>query len=361
MRDEPLVCIGTYADGEAEGIFVYRQDPDTGALRFTGQAARAQNPSYLAPHPSGRYLYAVNEVGEFAGKPGGGVRAFAFDPETGGLSLLNQQASHGAAPCYIALDRAGRHAVVANYTSGSVAVLPIGEDGHLAPASDVVQHHGSGADPARQEGPHAHSIHLDPANRFALAADLGLDRVFVYRFGAEAGRLAPAGVPWATTRPGAGPRHFAFHPNGTRVYVINELDSTMDVFAYDADTGALAHRQTLATLPDGFAGPNFCADVHAAPSGRFVYGSNRGHDSIAIFAVDLATGDLAPAGHEPTQGRNPRNFCVDPTGRFLFAANQDSDTVVTFRVDADAGGLEPAGHVASVSKPVCVKVMPRLG
>lgn len=352
-----LVYIGTYTRGGSEGIYVYRLDESTGALQPTGQTAKTENPSYLAVHPSGRFLYAVNEVSQFQGQPSGAVSAFAIDARTGGLTFLNQQASGGRGPCYVSIEESGNHVLVANYSSGSVAILPLAEDGSLRAASDVVQHEGSGTDPKRQSGPHAHFIHPDPTNRFALACDLGLDKVMIYRLAATNGKLPANDMPWAEVEPGAGPRHIAFAPNGNHAYLVNEMGSSLSVFAWDAGAGRLTRLQTCSLLPAGFAGENTGADIHVAPTGKFVYGTNRGHDSVAIFAIDADSGLVTPVGHEPTQGRNPRNFAIDPSGRFLLAANQDSDSVVVFRLDRDSGRLQPTGHTASVPKPVCVKFL----
>ncbi|MEA2632123.1 MAG: 6-phosphogluconolactonase, partial [Chloroflexota bacterium] len=274
-------------------------------------------------------------------------------------SLLNQQASRGQGPCYLTVDRAGKNVLVANYGSGSVACLPVDAAGRLEPASSFLQHEGSGADRKRQAGPHAHSINLDAANRFAIAADLGLDKLFIYRFDAGKGTLTPNDPPFARVAPGSGPRHFAFHPDGRHGYVINEMACTVTAFDYDPERGALSEIQTISTLPEGTRGSNLStAEVQVHPSGRFLYGSNRGHNTIAIFAIDAATGRLRPVGHQPTQGKTPRNFGIDPTGRYLLAANQDSGTVVAFRINPQTGQLEPTGQVAEVPKPVCVKFVP---
>lgn len=350
------VYVGTYTTKRSEGIYLYRLDMASGALTLIGKTSGVANPSFLALHPSGRYLYAVNELGEFAGQRSGAVSAFSVDPQTGGLAFLNQQPSHGLHPCHLSVDRAGRFVLVTNYSSGSVAVLPIQEDGRLGPATDVVQHRGSGVDPRRQEGPHAHSVTLDAANRYAFVADLGLDRVMVYRLDPVHGRLTPNDTPWVQVKPGAGPRHFAFHPRGRYAFVIHELDSTLTAFAYDDALGTLTERQTLSTLPPGFTGTSYCADVHVAPSGQFVYGSNRGHDSIAVFSFDADRGTLACLGHTSTQGKTPRNFAIDPTGTYLLAANQDTDSVVTLKIDPQTGHLTPTGHVAEVPMPVCLKM-----
>jgi 6-phosphogluconolactonase len=352
-----LVYIGTYTRGDRDGIYVLRLDLSSGKLTPVSSAGGIANPSFLALHPSGRFLYAVSEVSDLGGAKVGGVSAFTVDPKSGKLSLLNQEPCGGAGPCHLVVDRTGKHVLVANYGGGSVSVLGVGDDGRVGKTTAVVEHKGSSVNPQRQEGPHAHSIHLDAANRFAFAADLGLDRVLVYRFDAAAGTLAPHEPPSAALKPGAGPRHFAFHPSGRRAYVINELDSTLTAFDYDPQRGALEEVQTISTLPEGFKGSNSTAEVQVSPSGRFVYGSNRGHDSIAVFAVDADKGTLRLIEHEPTQGKTPRNFGIDPTGSFLLAANQGSDTVVVFRIDAASGALSPAGNVASVPMPVCVKFL----
>jgi 6-phosphogluconolactonase len=353
-----LVYVGTYTGPKSKGIYVLRMDRASGALTAPEVAAEVANPSFLAVHPSRRFLYAVGEVGSFAGRKSGAVSAFAILPESGKLRLLNQQPSGGTGPCHLTVDRSGKNVLVANYGSGSVCVLPLGEDGRLAEPSEVIQHKGSGPDPKRQEGPHAHSINLDPAGRFAFAADLGLDKVLVYRFDAAKGSLAPNEPPAASVAPGAGPRHLAFHPTGRFAYVINEMASTITAFACDADRGILKEIQTVSTLPAGFGGNSSTAEVQVHPSGRFLYGSNRGHDSIAIFAIDAETGKLAATGHQPTQGRSPRNFGIDPGGTYLLAANQGSDTVVVFRIDPKTGELSPAGIKAQVASPVCVKFVP---
>jgi 6-phosphogluconolactonase len=287
----------------------------------------------------------------------GSVNAFAITPKTGKLTLLNRQSSHGAGPCYVSVDHTGRFVLVANYASGSVAILPIQDDGHVGEATDVIQHPGATRDPDQPGYPHAHSITPSPDNRFALAPDLGLDRIFVYRLDASAGRLLPNNPPWAAVKPGSGPRHLVFHPKRPFVYVINELGHTVILFAWNASSGTLQEVQTTSTLPADFHGENACADVHITPSGRFLYGSNRGHDSIAIFAVEESAGTLSRVGHQPTLGKCPRNFAIDPTGVWLLAANQDTDSIVVFRIDPVTGRLSPNGRAATVSKPVCLKFL----
>ncbi len=354
---ETIVYVGTYTSGESEGIHVYRMNASTGALELVDTAAGPQNPSFLALHPGRRRLYAVNEVKEFAGEPGGAVSGFAIDSATGALSPLGRRASPGEGPCQLTVDRTGRFLLVANYAGGSLSVLPLDEEGRVGECAHFVQHEGSSVNPNRQAGPHVHSVTMDPTNQYALVADLGLDRVMVYSFDHLGGELTPHDPPWIETAAGAGPRHVAFHPAGERVYLINELDSTLDVFAWEGARGWLRRRQTVSALPEGFAGTSHGADVHVAPSGRHLYASNRGHDSIAIFEIDQATGELSLVGHEPTRGATPRNFALSPGGDFLLAANRGSDSVVTFRVNAETGGLEPTEHTAEVPAPACLKIL----
>ena len=354
------VYIGTYTGPKSasKGVYVSKLDLATGALSPPELAAETTSPSFLALHPNRQFLYAVGEVGEFAGKKTGSVSAFAIDADTGKLKPLNSQSSGGTGPCHLTVDETGKAVVVANYGGGSVAALPVGEDGTLKEPTAVIQHQGSSVNPKRQEGPHAHCIKPDPGNRFVLATDLGLDKVLVYRFDPAKGTLTPHDPPAATLAPGAGPRHFAFHPNGQYVYVINELASTVTAFAYDADRGALSELQTVSTLPEGFKGNTSTAEVQVHPSGKFLYGSNRGHDSIASFRIDEQTGKLTPIGHTPTGGKTPRNFGIDPTGAYLIAANQNTGNLVVFRIDPQGGELKPTGAAIEVGSPVCVKFLP---
>jgi 6-phosphogluconolactonase len=352
-----FLYVGTYTNGKSEGIYLYRMNPTSGELKPLSIARGIANPSYLAIDANRKYLYSVNETSEFSGKRTGAVTAFAIDQRTGELRTLNQQPSQGTSPCYITVDPSGKYVLVANYSSGSLAVLPIKSDGSLGESVDVVQHQGSGKDPRRQEGPHAHCIILDRSGKYAFAADLGIDKVMIYRFDAKTGKLTPNSTPFAQTRPGAGPRHFVIHPGGKFAYVINELDSSLTAFSYDNSKGLLKELQTVSTLPEGFQGNNSCADVHVHPSGRFLYGSNRGHDSIVAFSIDERSGKLSYLAHESTQGKTPRNFAIDPTGAFLLAANQRSDTIMAFRIE-QTGKLKPAGPATEVPTPVCLKFIP---
>lgn len=353
---ELLVYVGTYTSGgRSEGIYLYRLSLASGELSHVATTSGVVEPSFLAIAPSRRYLYAVNEVEEFGGKKSGALSAFAVDQQTGALRLLNQQPSLGSAPCYLVVDRTGRFVLVANYYGGNVAVLPVRRDGSLGEVTDVKQHHGSSINAERQDGPHAHCIVLDPANRFAYACDLGADKVMIFRFDARTGKLTLSRTPSVPAKPGAGPRHLTFHPRGNYVYVINELHATVTLFAHDRAQGNLKELQTIATLPKDFTGANTNADIHVSPDGRFLYSSNRGHDSIAAFKIDPRNGELAFIAHESTGGKKPRNFAIDPTGEFLLVANQNSDNIVTFRRDKKTGRLSPTGHVAEVPSPVCLK------
>ena len=348
---------GTYTNGgKSKGIYCYRLDLASGKLTEAGVTEGIKNPSFLAIHPTGKYLYAVSEVNDAGGKPGGAVSSFALDRTTGQLTPLNHQSSEGAGPCHVSIDKTGRCALVANYTGGSVASLPIKADGSLEKAASAIQHSGSGADPRRQAGPHAHSINVSPDNRFAFAADLGLDKVLIYKLDPAKGTLASNDPAFGTTPAGGGPRHFAFHPGGRFAYVCNEMKSSVTAFAYDAKTGALSEIQTITTLPEPVSG-NSTAEIQVHPSGKFLYCSNRGHDSLAIFSIDEKTGQLTAAGHQKTLGRTPRNFGIDPTGQYIVACNQASDNVAVFKVDPTTGKLTPTGDLVSIPAAVCVKFL----
>ncbi len=351
-----LVYVGTYTNtGKSQGIYAYRFDSTSGKLESIGLAAQATNPSYVTIHPNLKYLYAVSEVGGGSG-PGGAVSAFSIDPKTAKLTPLNTTPSRGSGPCYVSVDKTGKAAMVANYNSGSVALMPIKEDGSLGDATAFDQHQGSGSNSRRQERPHAHSIAPSPDNRFALNADLGLDHLYVYKLDPAAGTLTANTPPWGELKPGSGPRHFDFSPNHKFVYAINEMGSSVTAFSWNAAAGSLQEIQTVSTLPADFKGENTCADIHVHRSGKFLYGSNRGHDSIAVFAID-SHGKLALKDNVSTGGKVPRNFGIDPTGNFLIAANQNTNNLVVFRINAKTGGLTPTGQNLEVGAPVCVKFM----
>jgi 6-phosphogluconolactonase len=352
---ELLVYVGTYTSGKSEGIYLYRLNLRSGELKHVATTKGVKDPSYLALAPSRRYLYAVNEVEEFAGKKSGALSAFSVDQRTGELRLLNQQPSLGGAPCYVVVDQTGRFVLVANYVGGNVAVIPVNSDGSLGEATDVKQDLGSSINTERQEGPHAHCIVLDASNRFAYSCDLGTDKIMIFRFDARRGKLIPNRTPSVQAKPGAGPRHLTFHPSGKYAYVINELHMTVTAFAHDRIRGNLKELQTVPTLPRDPTAADTGADIHVSPNGRFLYCSNRGHDSIAAFKIDQRNGKLIFIAHESTGGKTPRNFAIDPTGAFLLAANQNSDNIVTFRLDPKTGRLGSTGHVVEVPLPVCLK------
>jgi 6-phosphogluconolactonase len=349
-----LVYVGTYTDHGSKGIYAYRLDSSTGKLASLGLAAEAAEPSFLVVDSSGRFLYAANEILTYNGQPTGAVSAFAIQPESGKLSLLNQVSSHDEGPAHVTLDRTGKYALVSNYTLGSVAVFPVLKDGRLGEASSFVQHKGSSLNPQRQKGPHAHAIALSPDNRFAVVADLGLDQLLVYRFDAAKGTLG-ATPQIVRASPGAGPRHLVFSSNGRFVYVINELQSTVVTYSYNAATGALHELQTISTLPKGFSGNSTAAEIEIHPAGKFLFASNRGDDSVAVFAIDSHTGRLTHVETDPTGGKTPRSFAIDPTGSWLLAANQDSGEIVVFRIDHKTGHLTPTGEVLQVPSPACLK------
>lgn len=352
------VFVGTYTNAKSKGIYRAELDLDTGKLTNVQLAAETTSPSFLAIHPSGKFLYAVGETANFRKKNSGAVAAFSLDRKTGDLKLLNQQPSVGSGPCHLVVDKTGKNVLVANYGGGSATVLPIQPDGSLGEPSGFVQHKGSSLDKSRQEAPHAHSINLDRDNRFAFVADLGLDKVLVYRFDAAKGSITPNDPDAATVAPGAGPRHFAFHPSGKYAYVINEMDLTVTSFDYDSASGVLKNRQTITTLPAGVKNRKgmSTAEVVVHPSGKFLYGSNRGHNTIAIFSIG-ASGELKAAGHQGYKIKTPRNFAIEPTGRYLLVGNQDGNSIGVFAINQKTGELTPVGEPVEVPMPVCVRFL----
>ena len=350
--------VGTYTNAKSKGIYQLELDLATGALTNKGLAIESTSPSFLALHPAGKFLYAANEVNSFDGKPVGGVTGFAIDSSNGNLSKIDSQPSGSPGPCYVKVDATGQALLVANYGGGSVASFPLDASGHIGVAASHMVHQGSGPIKSRQSAPHAHSIDLDPANKFALVNDLGLDQTLVYQFDADKATLTPNAVPFAKSQPGAGPRHLAFHPNGRFVYVINELDSTVAVSVYDPDKGMLIPFQVISTLPAEGVKGSTTAEIAVHPSGRFVYGSNRGADTLAIYAVNPTSGQLALVGFQPTGGKTPRNFAIEPSGKYLLAANQDSGNVVVFRIHPQSGTLQQVGDPVAVPVPVCIQFAP---
>ena len=349
------VYFGTYTGTSSQGIYVSRLDADTGKLAAPELAAEIKNPSFLAVSPDEHFLYAGTDAKDATGKATGAVCAFALDHKTGWLTPLNQKNSGGnGSPCHLAVDATGRCLFVANYGTGSLAALSVLADGQLGDAATMIQHSGNGPNPARQAGPHAHSVYPSPDNRFVLNCDLGLDKIFAYRLDAATAQLAPADPPFATVAPGAGPRHLTFSRDGKYVYVVNEMASSITVFRYAAKTAAMRKVQTISTLPADFSGNNTAAEIALHPNGKFLYASNRGHDSIAVFAVDAKSGQLTFIEHQSTRGHLPRCFAIDPTGRWLLVENQASDSVVVFAVDSVTGKLQPTGQTLTIGAPVCV-------
>lgn len=352
--DTVRAYIGTYTQKGSEGIYVLDLDRETGKVTEARVAAQTKQPSFVAIHPNSKYLYSVSEVDSVEGKKGGGVSAFEIQAD-GTLKHLNSEITGGGAPCHLVVDPTGKNLLIANYSGGSVACLPISDDGSLKPTSSFVQHTGTSVDKGRQEAPHAHSINVDPTGDYAMVADLGLDKVLVYKLDPDKGQLTPNEPPSTSTKPGGGPRHFAFHPSGKFAYT--NLEMTSEVTTLLVQTGGvLAGVQTLSTLPDGKPVPgNSTAECQVHPSGKFVYVSNRGHNSLAIYQVDPKKGTLTHTGNQSTEGAVPRNFCIDPSGQYILAANQDTDNVVVLKVNQETGALTPTGSQAKVPTPVCVK------
>ena len=353
-----LMYVGTYTVRDSQGVYAYRYDSVSGLIEPLGLAAKTSNPAFLAVHPNRRFLYVTNEEHDYQGQSSGIVSAFSIDAKTGKLTLLNQLASRGADPCHISVDHTGKFVLVANYTGGNLAVFPVLEDGRLGESSGFAQHNGTGPNKERQEAAHPHFIDVSPDNRFALNVDLTLDQVFVYKFDASKGALTPNEPPSAKLVSGAGSRHAVFHPNGRFVYVVNELNSTVTTFSYDPKGGTLRELQTLSSLPKDFTAQNFPAEIAVHPSGKFLYASNRGHDSIVVYSIDAKKGILTPVEYAPTKGKAPRNFELDPEGKRLFVANQQADKIVVFRIDAKTGRLTPTGQELKISSPICIRFMP---
>ena len=348
-----LAYVGTYTDHGSKGIYAYRFDSSKGKLTPLELGAESANPSFLADDSDGKYLYAVNEIETFNGQPTGAVSAFAIHPNDGKLSLLNQVSSRGQDPAHIVLDRTGKYALVANYTTGSVAVFPVLKDGRLGDSTSFVQHKGSSVDPERQAGPHAHAIALSPDDRFAIVADLGLDELLVYRFDSATGTLGP-NPQVVHAAPGAGPRHLAFGHNGKFLYVLNEMKSTVATYSYDAATGTLHEAQNVPALARPVTKDDTAAEIEVHPSGKFLFTSNRGDDSITVLAINPKTGTLTRIENDRTGGKTPRHFAIDPAGKWLLAENQDSNSIVVFRIDRKSGHLTRTAETAQITSPVCL-------
>lgn len=361
-----ILYVGTYTTGESKGVYAYRYDAESGKLQSLGLAAATENPSFLAVDTKNEHLYAVNETGNYKGKSTGAVTAFSIDRKTAKLSQFDQVASDGADPCYISLDRSGNYLLVANYTGGNVAVLPILADGRLGEATSVLQDEGPlGPNKERQEKPHAHWIQATARNRFVYVSDLGLDRVLIYKFDATKGTLsrgAPTGAEKdffsAKLAPGTGPRHVAFSADGNFMYVLGELDATVTVFAND-DKETYRSIQKISSLPANFSGENTAAEIAIHPNGKFLYTSNRGADSIAEFSIDPRSGKLTLVGQISTFGKEPRHFTIDPTGKRLLVGNQNSGNIVEYTIDESTGTLSKTDESASVPSPVCLVFVPQ--
>ena len=351
-----ILYVGTYAERGSEGIHVLAFDRATGTLSEQQTVKDKESPSFLTVHPNRKYLYAVYREGQNAEDKNGTVAAFSIDPATGNLSKINEQSSEGPGPCHISIDPKGKLAYVSNYSGGSLAVYPIGADGRLEKASEMIQHTGGSVNPNRQKEPHMHSIIPSADGNVIYASDLGIDKIMMYQPDRSTGKLSPAQPPHASSTPGAGPRHFTLHPSGPWVFSIEELSSTIASYQVDESTGALVLVDRVSTLPEGTtAEGNTTADVHVSPDGKFVYGSNRGHNSIAIYSIDADTGKLRYVGNEPTRGERPRNFCIDTQGEFVWVANRDTDNVVIFRRDTDSGKLTYTGNETKVPAAVCIQ------
>jgi 6-phosphogluconolactonase len=368
MNNRTFVVVGSltrdapyFQGARGKGITVFAFDGHTGQLTRLAEKGGVDNPTYLSVHEGNRCVYANSEV---FGWNEGTVSAYRLDPTTGNLSYLNKQPALGSILAHNSLDRSGRFVLVANYSvyaepadslpDQAVVVMPIRQDGALAPPISSHSHSGSGPNADRQERSHAHCVFASPDNRHVLVADLGIDKLVVYRFDAATGALSPVPTSFSM-KSGAGPRHFVFHPSSRFVYAINELDSTIAALAFDAESGALSHLQTVSALPAGYRNESHCAGVQLTPDGRYLYGSNRGHDSLVVYAVDESTGRLSFVEHHSCLGRTPRDFSIDPSGRFLLVANQDSDAVIVLRINPDTGRLTDSGERAEIGTPMCVK------
>ena len=344
--------VGTYTNKTSKGIYQYRFDPATAKIETIGLAAETPNPTFLVIHPNHKFLYAANEIGNYKGENSGSVTAFRIEAN-GKLVQLNSVSSHGNGPCHVSVDHTGKFVLVANYGGGSIAVLPISADGSLGEATAAIQHTGSSVDPRRQKEPHAHSIYLSPDNRFVIVADLGLDKLLVYRFDSKKGTLTPNDPPSVSVKPGSGPRHFAFHPNGKYAYCVNEMFSTVTAFDWNGSKGVLTEKETLSTLPAGFKGRSSDAEIEIHPNGKFLYASNRGHDSIAVFAI-APDGKLSMVEVAPVHVKTPRHFAIAPSGDYLFAEGQDSNQFALFRLDPNTGKLTSTGTTVDLGAPVCI-------
>ena len=363
--EKQFLFVGTYTkdegfvDGKGKGIYFLAFDANAGSIErdtlYGRNAFHSVNPSFLAVSPDKKTLLAVNELNPSDGDSGT-LNAYAIDSITHELYYINNQKTGAYAPCHVSIDATGQYAFVANYVGGVLKMFPIYSSGSLGDASQTIRLEGSSTNKDRQESSHPHSVNISPNNKFAYVPDLGTDKIMIYNLDLENGKMLPAQQPFMKVQNGAGPRHFAFHPNGKQAYVVNELDATVNAFDYNSATGQLAEIQSITTVPDDFKAFNACADIHVHPSGKFLYASNRGHNSIVIYSIDAATGQLTFVGHEPTKGDFPRNFILDPSGHFLLVANQNTNGIFLFKIDQKTGELEVVDKT-KVPTPVCLKFL----
>ena len=351
---ELMLYAGTYTGRNDDGIYLLKMSPESGKLTIEKTFGGIISPSFLTINHHKTFLYAVSEVDNYDENKSGAVYSYKVNKQNLSLEFINKQSSGGAHPCHISVDRNDKYVFVANYTGGNLAAFPINKNGGLIKASDVINHEGSGVNKKRQEKPHVHSANVSPSNDYLLVSDLGIDKIMIYKIDYKNGKLLQGKQPWVNLKPGSGPRHMAFGPNGKHMYSINELSSTITVFEYDEQECRLTEIQDISTLPENFNGENTCAEIVISKDGKFVYASNRGHDSIAVFSVNEQTGKLSLIQHQSTLGRTPRNFTIDPTGNFLLAANQNSASIVTFTRNKATGKLESTGNILEVPKPVCL-------
>jgi 6-phosphogluconolactonase len=356
LQNRVFAFVGSYAEPSSPGVYVCSYDSATGALTLTGSVDGLKNPTFLDIDEIKLRLYALSEGTDTKGQRFGEASAYTIDPESGQLQFLNKEQTIASPTCHITLDHTHRSLMVSSYHGGMVGLNPLLEDGRIGPLADVHQHTGASILPIQNQ-PRAHSISMDRLNCYALACDLGLDRIIIYRLDVQGQKLIPHSE--TTLEPGSGPRHWKFHPSLAYGYVINELNATITAFSYDEEQGRLTTIQTVPTLPAQYVGENACADIHISPDGRFLYGSNRGHDSIVVYAIDPSNGSLHFVEHASTLGQHPRGFAISPDGRFLLVANRDTNNVVSFHRDAESGTLLPTGHILQISKPVCIKFLNR--
>jgi 6-phosphogluconolactonase len=357
MRDSDnkyIAYVGTYTGNGSKGIYYYSLEITSGKLEYRGAAGELENPSYLTVSSDGNYLYSVSEIDHYQDAPGGAAAAYSIAKGTGELRFLNCMPTNGKGSCHLCVDRLNRCLFTANYSDGTITMFRLDTDGQISPVTAMARHQGSGPDPVRQETAHAHYVTLTPDEKYLCTVDLGTDMLMIYDFDPDKGCLPPAATPCIRVKPGSGPRHLEFSRDGRFAYLINELNSTITVLKYSPSGPSFSEIQNISTLPEDYKGLSTCAAIHVSPDGRYLYASNRGHDSIAVFQADPITGRLVLRSISSVNGQNPRDFAIDPTGRYLFAANQNSGTIVPFAIDPVSGLLEPIDGVIHVSDPACI-------